>query len=514
MLNQVEILDCTLRDGGYYTNWDFDNKIVDTYLNCCNNLPIQYLEIGYRSIPLKDYHGEYFYLPIHVLKRLKNKSVKKLVIILNEKDINVNDIFQLLQPCLGIIDLVRIAVDPREIVRATTLALEIKKMGFKVAFNVMYMSRWKSQNNFFENLSPLNSILEYFYMVDSFGGVYPSDVKEAISLVREVLPNVKLGFHGHNNIELALINTLTAIEGGCSIVDATITGMGRGAGNLKTELLLSVLNSNYFLDVNFNSLSKVVDEFTLLQKQYGWGTNLPYMFSGANSLPQKDVMNWVGKSYYSFNSIIRALQNESSTSNVNIYEPFIDNTIWDNVIIIGGGDSIELHKEAIFEYLRKNEDVAVIHASSKNAIAFKELKNRQYFCLLGNEGYRMEDVFNNDLPDDCTCILPPSPRKMGTYIPKSFKGETYELKRFTFIENSEDSQTAIALQLTIDLGASNVKCLGYDGYSNINADSRQQELFAENQILFSKFAQYTGNKITSLSPTSYDLEIKSIYICI
>src|SRR5690606_15324869 len=124
--------------------------------------------------------------------------------------------------------------------------------------------------------------------------------------------NVPLGFHGHNNLELGLINTLTAIENGVDIVDATITGMGRGAGNLKTELLLTALNANKNLPVDFNALSEVVDRFQELQLHYGWGTNLPYMVSGSNSLPQKDVMDWVSNGTISFNSIIRALQNQKA----------------------------------------------------------------------------------------------------------------------------------------------------------------------------------------------------------
>jgi 4-hydroxy 2-oxovalerate aldolase len=510
---EFKILDCTLRDGGYYTNWDFDRDTVDNYIISCNNLPIEYIEIGYRSIPLNGYYGEYFYLPKHVLNRIKSLSTKKLVIILNEKDTRIEHIPQLLEPCVGIIDLVRIALDPKEITRATILAKEIKKMGFEVAFNVMYMSKWKYQPNFLELLPQVDGIVDFFYMVDSYGGVYPNDVKETTNLIREILPNTKLGFHGHNNLELALINTLTAIEEGCSIVDATVTGMGRGAGNIKTELLLTALNAKGTLEVDFNSLSKIVDSFSNLKRHYEWGTNLPYMFSGANSLPQKDVMNWVGKRYFSFNSIIRALQKISIPSVENDQLRKLDNvTKFKSVLLVGGGSSVNLHQDAVLVYLMKNADTAIIHASSKNALVFKNLSNKQYFCLVGNEGYRMEDVFKMELPEDCICILPPSPRKMGTYLPKYFKGDFYELDKYTFkTKLEEDSHTAIALQLAYDLGAVEINCIGYDGYSYSLADMKQQELFAENQMLFSKFMEQSGIKILSLTPTSYELEINSIY---
>ena len=80
----MKILDCTLRDGGYYTNWDFDKDIVKTYFDSFNSLPVEYLEIGYRSNPLKGYLGEYFYCPDYVLQQAKQMTNKKLVITISQ----------------------------------------------------------------------------------------------------------------------------------------------------------------------------------------------------------------------------------------------------------------------------------------------------------------------------------------------------------------------------------------------------------------------------------------------
>ena len=71
MNKRFKILDCTLRDGGYYTNWDFDKDLVINYSKVMESLPIDYVEVGYRSIPLSGYLGEYFYCPNYVLKELK-----------------------------------------------------------------------------------------------------------------------------------------------------------------------------------------------------------------------------------------------------------------------------------------------------------------------------------------------------------------------------------------------------------------------------------------------------------
>lgn len=509
----MKILDCTLRDGGYYTNWDFDRSLVDIYIDAFNGLPVEYLEVGYRSLPKEGYLGEYFYCPVSVLERLKNQSNKKLVIILNEKDVPADDVEDLLKPCVGLIDMVRLAIDPKNFKRALTLAREVKNLGFKVGFNVMYMSTWKDQKDFLDLVPEVDGLADYFYLVDSFGGVYPEDVREIINLIRS-RTKVKLGFHGHNNLEMALANTLTAIDCGIDIVDGTITGMGRGAGNLKTELLFTVLNSKGLLSFDYNMLSKVVDPFAELQKKYEWGTNLPYMVSGANSIPQKQVMEWVSNRFYSFNSIIRALTREIGKEGDDSY-PFFTPSSGDftsKVLVVGGGPSVSLHQEALIKFLQINPDISVIHASSRNSGRFRPISNNQYHCLVGNEGYRLESVFSAEDKPPGMGVLPPSPRIMGTYVPASLAESTVELPKSDFYQDFHDSHTALALQTSEILNAEVVYVVGYDGYSDHAMGAKEQALFMENETLFKKLIQKYNGGLLSLTPTKYsELKQDSIY---
>lgn len=508
----MKILDCTLRDGGYYTNWDFNKNLVNTYFESFNHLPVDYLEIGYRCNPLKDYLGEYFYCPDYVLADAKSKSNKKLVIILDEKNVLPEHVPSLLKPCVGIIDMVRIALDPQQFTRALKLAEAIKKMGFKVGFNIMYMSKWKQYSDFLNEIKEVDAVADYFYMVDSYGGVYPNDVIETINLVKE-RTKCKIGFHGHNNLELGLINSLTAIEHGADIIDATITGMGRGAGNLKTELLLTALNSKNGLEVDFNALSNVVDAFEKLQLQHGWGTNLPYMVSGANSLPQKDVMEWVTQRFYSFNSIIRALQNQKKGVKDNEQFPaFSPSKKYSTAVIIGGGPNAADHSQAVLEYLKNNSDACLIHASSKNAGHYKSAGVDEYFCLVGNEGHRLEKVFADLGSFSGSCILPPFPRKMGTYIPSSVRSDTFELPSIDFTKKLNDTHTALALQTAVNLGAEKVFVVGYDGYQSATLSQMERALSEENEYLFTAFKQYFNIALSAVTPTNYkSIPADSIY---
>ncbi len=511
-MKKIKLLDCTIRDGGYYTNWDFDKKLVKTYCKSMESLPIEYVEIGYRSMPLEGYLGEYFYCPDFVMKQLKEMMPsKKLVIILNEKDIRVSHVPELLRPCKDYISMVRIAVDPVNFGRAIELAKAIKIMGFEVAFNVMYMSEWKENNSFLDLLDGLEDTIDYFYMVDSFGGVFQEDVKEIINLVKSKT-NVKLGFHGHNNLEMALANTITAMNEGCEIVDATITGMGRGAGNLRTELLLTYLNSKGYEGISFGDLSGTVTLFDDMKKDYGWGTNLPYMFSGAYSLPQKQVMEWVGMNRYPIASIVNALHNKKSDINDNLSLPILENGRKNkNILIVGGGNSVRENKQALQIFLQQNKDLKVIHTGLKYLSDLKNIGNEQYYALVGFEGDKLSDAIEGIDLSNKKIIYPPHPRKMGTLIPKEAISSSYELSCIDFTKVSNDSPLAIAIQLAINMQVEDIKLIGFDGYDT-NFNKGQFKLVQENQNVFLDLLKYKDIELCTLTPSKYEkLKHSSIY---
>lgn len=510
MLMNTKILDCTLRDGGYYTNWDFSSDVVKTYIETANKLPVDYLEVGYRNKPTKEYMGKFGYTPVSILKKLRKSSNKKLAVMLNEKSTLPEDLDELLTPINGLADMVRLAVDPRNFERAVVLAKAVKAMGFEVAFNTMYMSKWSTEyKGFLDNLSEIDGVADLFCMVDSFGGITPTEVRDITAKVK-ANTTCAVGFHGHNNLQLGLINTLTAIECGVDFVDATALGMGRGAGNLNMELLLTYLK-NEGLDVDFNVLGDYVSNFQPLLDKYQWGTNLPYMISGANRIPQKEVMEWVTNRAYSFNSIVRALDNKRNCVADNAHYPLLDTETTDKVLIIGGGNSAIEHQEAIKEYLKSHPNVAVIFVTCRHAASYLDIENDKYYCLVGNEAKRMKRNINAE-EFNGKCVLAPFPRKMGTEVPDFAEDSTYELKDIVFTNDYLDSCTAIALQIALDLEAKDIFVIGYDGYKGEVLSEKEMDLTNENRTLFNGFVTYFNKPLISLTDTLYkELEVKSIY---
>ncbi len=505
----MKFLDCTLRDGGYYTNWDFDSSLVDIYLAAVNQLPIDYIEVGYRNMPQDEYMGEYGYCPVSTLQHIRKQCSKKIAVMLNEKSTKIEYLENLLSPIDGLVDMVRLAVDPKNFDRALGLAKAIKeRYNIAVAFNVMYMSTW--EDGFYDKLHLLNGAVDLFCMVDSYGSITPNEAKSITERVKSEL-QCQVGFHGHNNLQLGLINTLTAIESGVDFVDGTILGMGRGAGNLNIELLLTYLNKHQDLKVDFNVLGDVVAAFEPLLQQYQWGTSLPYMLSGANSIPQKDVMEWVQNRIYSFNNIVRALDNRKGHVADNAkYPVFAATRKYSRILIIGGGPMVQRHLTAIQTFIEKDTDTAVVFATSRYAAQFRDAKCDKYYVLVGNESKRLEQSVPGFGKTE-KCILPPYPRTMGTDVPKMAKEQTYELESISFIDKYQDSCTSIAVELAKELTDSEIYIVGYDGYRDAKLSDKEIKLTRENEEIFERY-EALGKALVSLTPSLYkQLETKSIY---
>lgn len=505
----MQILDCTLRDGGYYTNWDFKGEIVETYLKGMNELPIDYLELGYRNNSEKEYLGKFGYTPVYLLKQIRQLSNKKLAVMLNEKSTKVEDLKHLIRPVEGLVDMIRLAVDPKNFQRAIVLAKAVKAQGFEVGFNIMYMSKWDQYEGFYEQLVGLNGVADILNMVDSFGGIMPHEVAAIIKKLRDIV-DCKIGFHGHNNLEMALANTLAAIESGVDSVDATILGMGRGAGNLNMELLLTYLNKDG-LNVDFNALSDVITAFQPLYETYRWGTQLPYMISGANSLPQKEVMALVTNRVYSFDSIVRGLQNKKDKVEDNAKYPILEDAQYDDVIIIGGGNSPVDHMEGITNFIKTKKNIALVFATARHAGKFVDIDVPQYYCLLGREAKRLKKNVTAER-FNAICVLPPYPRKLGTDVPGYAEKCTYELPSIDFTKEYQDSCTTLAIQTALNICKGNIYIVGYDGYPGSILSEKEVALSNENMALLRDYEIYTGKKMKSLTPSLYpELDVESIY---
>lgn len=511
------ILDCSFRDGGYYTDWDFDEDLVEAYLSSVARLPVNMVEVGYCSHPLPGYKGEWFYLGSERLKQIKARlrADQKLCVMLDAKDCNPDGIESLLGDLVGTVDMVRMAVAPNQFGHGIALARELKRLGFLVGFNTMYLSTYSDDLSALDPLKAGEDVIDILALVDSFGGCTPGQVAKHITTARAMFPDTPVGFHGHDNTCMGYANAIAAAEAGAAVIDATFVGMGRGAGNTRTEMLIVHKSANGE-DVDFDAVAQIVERFESLRDIYKWGANLPYMISGASNLPQKDVMDWLGKNRYSPVSVVRALKKQSnSVLDEQSFPDLRPNTLpqdaCDTVLIIGGGPSVTRHANAIRTFVARS-GCCVIHASPRHLDLVSDFDG-QLVCLPGNSATRLSS--DEDFAGVAGFIIPPPPRFMGT-LPEGLERPIFQAMPFPsggadhLGPVSDIGPLALALGAARALSARRIYLVGFDGYGS--ATVAEQELSGEiKDALDALRASDSGLEIFSLTPTLYNVPTRSIY---
>lgn len=520
---KIKMLDCTLRDGGYYTDWDFDDQIVESYCKAIAKLPVEYIEIGYRNESKLGYFGQYYFLPTSTVKRIKNllSPQQKISVMLNCKDIKSIDALQnLISDLKGLVDLIRLTSPIDKVNEVMPFVKAIKDMGFETAINLMYLSKWTKEDvqKMVLQVKDHEDQISYLYLVDSYGGVTPNQIRDLLKEIRNNKINIPLGFHGHNNMELALANSIVCVEENVQIVDATILGMGRGAGNLKTELFLIYLKQNKACSFEYSDLSAIVSSFYGLLEEYKWGTNFPYMISGSKSLPQQDIMDLLSTNRYSVDDIIGKMGLYDLT-NKNEYQSIAScnkSLFGKKVLIIGGGESVAKHKVAINEFLEKNSDVVLVYSTTHYANLFNEIGNKRILCLLESKNIKMSDLENNFLSKISSFIVVPgvknSIKNNKNYDSIKDKIFINESGIFSDVSNFTESPLSSSLQVALNLKSSQILIAGFDGYSNRSNVYQEYLLHNETQEAIDIFNKVSGCQIESVTPSTYNsLKNSSIY---
>lgn len=514
----VELLDCTLRDGGYYTAWDFEPGLVRTYLAAMAKLPVRHIELGYVNDPMPGYAGEFFFLSPERLRQARAalRPDQSLVVMIDGKGTTPERMAPLFGHLVGLVDMVRITVSPDKLDHGIALARAIKATGMKAGFNVMYLSTFQTQLSKISAAFEVPEVFDSIALVDSYGGCTPERVESLFREMRVALPDKTIGFHGHDNMCLAMANSIAAIAGGADVVDGTLIGMGRGAGNLRLEAMLAYLDGRPGnMPVDYEALSSVVEPFDALQREYGWGTNLPYMISGVNNLPQRDVMDWIGKKRYSVLSIIQALQRQAASETDSRAYPSLQPLANSArpVVVVGGGPSVRRHADAIARFVDRS-GALVLFSSSRHIDLCDQLGGEQLLCLPGHDAMRVEVTDNLGR---MTAAIVPTPPRVDGCVPAGFPLQVQQAAQLTAAGTgdtigpvSDVSPLDLALGAVVALATKDCLLVGFDGYET--ASTAEQSLAREVQSMLDVFRQkYPGTRLRSLTPTFYDIEAFSVY---
>lgn len=286
----IKVVDCTLRDGGLVNNFAFTDEFVKDLYQANIKAGVDYMEFGYKaSKELFDVnaYGKWKFCNEEDIRAIvgENNSPLKIAVM---ADVGRCDYEQDILPKEeSVIDMIRVATYIHQIPTAIKMIEDFKQKGYEVCVNIMAVSKVNS-DDLAAGLQLLSrSSVDVIYLVDSFGSFYPEQITKLAQQYVEVAnaSDKIVGMHAHNNQQLAFANTIEACRNGVCLLDATVNGMGRGAGNCYSESLLSFLKNPKYDEV---PIIRFIEKHMLKLKAEGvvWGYDLPYLITGIlNSHP-------------------------------------------------------------------------------------------------------------------------------------------------------------------------------------------------------------------------------------
>mgnify|MGYP000922589377 CR=1 FL=1 len=258
----IKVLDCTLRDGGLVNNFRFTDEFVKALYQANVQAGVDYMEFGYKAskdiFKVEDF-GKWKFCDEEAIREIvgNNETDLKIAVM---TDVGRTDYKKdIIDRKDSVIDLVRTATYIHQIPSAIEMIEDAKNKGYETSANLMAVSKVndKDLENGLELLA--NSCVDVIYLVDSFGAFYPEQIRRLADIYLNIAAKTgkKIGIHAHNNQNLAFANTIEGLTAGISYLDATVCGMGRGAGNCFMESLLAFLkNPRYNLSVIMDFIEK------------------------------------------------------------------------------------------------------------------------------------------------------------------------------------------------------------------------------------------------------------------
>jgi 4-hydroxy 2-oxovalerate aldolase len=530
----IKILDCTLRDGGYYNSWDFAPGIIEDYLLAMRAAQVDIVELGFRFFYNEGFKGACAYTTDDFLDSLAIPPCLQVSVMINGADL-CTDI-----GCIGAlerlfprsagetpVDLVRVACHFRELPKALPAASWLKERGYNVGLNLMQIA--DCTNIQVQELTARASDfpIDVIYFADSMGSMTPDETARMVSWLREGWQG-ELGIHTHDNMGLALANSLRAQAEGVSWLDATVTGMGRGPGNARTEELVIEAEAIRRRRANLVPLMMLIQKiFGPMKACYGWGTNPYYYLAGKYGIHPTYIQEMIGDSRYEDEDILAVIEHlraeggkKFSFGSLHSARQFYSGEprgSWKpsklmagrEVLILGTGPGVEAHSPALEAYVRRAQPL-VLALNTKTAIdsslidlriachPVRLLADAQEYANLPQPliapfsmlpEYLRADLPGNEFFDFGLAIEP------GRFE----YHDTYCLVPSCFVFN-------YALGVASSGNASRILLAGFDGYPR--GDKRNVEM---NELIEYYNESHPAISLLSVTNTAYNIPKVSIY---
>ena len=542
-MQDVKVLDCTLRDGGYYNRWDFEPGLVRDYLDAMARARVHAVEVGFRNPHWPGFVGKLAYSTVEQLADLAGAH-PSLGVMTDTKALLAKDgsldpaaLSRLYGRKGDAAAFVRLATLPKDLKAAADAAAWLSAHGYRVFVNLMQASSLGPAD--LQRLAGLvqDARLEALYLADSFGSLYPETTRRLVAQVKAAF-RLPIGFHAHDNLGLANANALAAAEAGAEWIDGTVMGMGRGAGNARTENLVPIFRGLGREDLVPAALGRLVDDhFRPLQQRYEWGPSLAFALSALAEIHPTYAQKLLAGNRYSSAEVLHALDlikgepGRGGYSDAVLLRARTAANGWaegagegelpalrqrlsgPDALVVGAGPSLARYADGVREAAAKASVVVLTNAAPSpghEARALRAVIHRRHAPAVA--------AAKGAVP----IVHPFTPAEAATL----FKGSAHAVPcalsaapgRSRVIQLPSDVVGMYAIELALRLGATRVRLAGFDGYGTAGTIEKDPDSLGKEALLNHEMNAYLsslrgvpGLSVASLTPTWYDLPLESPY---
>jgi len=504
---------------------------------------IDVAEIGYRTIHNSHFAGAFKFTDEALVNALPPLKHTRLAVMLDAREFlgQEDAVDRLFVPATeSRIAIVRVATRMAHLDSAEDQVSRLRALGYQTALNIM---AWASVPD--AERAPtvdrlLSSVADAVYIADSFGSLFPKDIHAFADLLdaRQEATGLEKpwGVHLHNNLELAFANALAAMERGATWIDSSVLGMGRGPGNLKTELLLQWLerqrpHDGYHAAPIYSLIGR---HWQHLHAQYQWGPRTPYVLSGFLAVHPSYAQELLESERYTTDEVVAILRRLYDTgagrsfshealltalaARSNEPQPSKTRSLvewrpgsWQDleILVIGRGPSTSIHAAAINRFIETRNPIVIecnlngaIMAGSDHLVAFVVRSNASTMVRPALDAHKsvllaVDDTYLDVSNDD----------DVFHGVHRVRAGECDPIKGVA----PADVVSMFAINTAVARGAERIYVVGFDGYPpESSARERRMQIELEEYFELLKVSA-PGLAIVSLTPTRFPIRSASLY---
>lgn len=482
-LKNIQLLDCTLRDGGYINDWEFGHDELVCLFERIVSTGTDIIEVGFLD-ERRNFDRNRSIMPdTDCVERIFGRVDKKQAMVVGMIDYGTCSLRQLSKCEDSYLDGIRVIFKKHLMKEAVAFCGEIKKLGYKVFVQAVSITSY-SDEELLELIELVNEMEPYAVsLVDTYGLLHQDSLLHYFSIMDEkVKPSIGIGYHSHNNFQLGYANCIEMLDSDTErllVVDATLYGMGKSAGNTPIELLAMHLNSRFGKKYDISQMLEAIDgNIMKIHQKFPWGYNLFYYLAASNNCHPSYVKALMDKHTLSMKSINEILDTIEPDKKLMYNQEYIEQLYYQyqvrecdetadlrrlekelegrEILLLGPGRNIQKQEEKIRGFIKEKKPVIISTNFIPGALAvdYVFLSNSRRYIHIIND---LKEYKNKDTKVIATSNVT---QTQGTFEYVLNNGALLDLEGSVM-----DHSFVMLLKALIKVKVKKVYCAGFDGYS-------------------------------------------------